>query len=168
MNKTLACLAVTAALLPCTASAAYFTDTATVSFQAAATSVTATFGWLDPLFHNSKTGKDNDLDGAYSWVLKDTDTGKTKFNSFGDKVTGDKNNVVGGSFANTFDNLKSGHHYELSFTGEWSGEPTGKNWSSVHGGDVTLAVPEPETYAMLLAGLGLIGTIARRRSSARR
>jgi hypothetical protein len=28
---------------------------------------------------------------------------------------------------------------------------------------ITAAVPEPETYAMLLAGLGLIGTIARRR-----
>lgn len=27
------------------------------------------------------------------------------------------------------------------------------------------AVPEPETYAMLLAGLGLVGTIARRRSA---
>ncbi len=25
------------------------------------------------------------------------------------------------------------------------------------------AVPEPETYAMLLAGLGLVGTIVRRR-----
>ena len=29
------------------------------------------------------------------------------------------------------------------------------------------AVPEPETYAMLLAGLGMIGTIARRRSQAK-
>jgi uncharacterized protein len=28
---------------------------------------------------------------------------------------------------------------------------------------ITAAVPEPETYAMLLAGLGLVGTIARRR-----
>jgi len=27
------------------------------------------------------------------------------------------------------------------------------------------AVPEPETYAMLLAGLGLMGTIARRRKA---
>jgi len=33
----------------------------------------------------------------------------------------------------------------------------------VYGGAVpTLAVPEPETYAMLLAGLGLLGFIARR------
>ena len=32
-------------------------------------------------------------------------------------------------------------------------------------GEVTVsAVPEPESYAMLLAGLGLIGTIARRRA----
>jgi hypothetical protein len=27
------------------------------------------------------------------------------------------------------------------------------------------AVPEPETYAMLLAGLGLVGAIARRRKA---
>ncbi|RFP18348.1 MULTISPECIES: choice-of-anchor C family PEP-CTERM protein [unclassified Duganella] len=31
---------------------------------------------------------------------------------------------------------------------------------------VTAAVPEPETYAMLLAGLGLVGAIARRRRPA--
>jgi len=30
---------------------------------------------------------------------------------------------------------------------------------------ITTAVPEPETYAMLLAGLGLMGTIVRRRSN---
>jgi hypothetical protein len=29
--------------------------------------------------------------------------------------------------------------------------------------DVAAAVPEPSTYAMLLAGLGLVGAIARRR-----
>lgn len=32
----------------------------------------------------------------------------------------------------------------------------------------TTAVPEPETYAMLLAGLGLMGAVARRRKSAQR
>jgi hypothetical protein len=28
---------------------------------------------------------------------------------------------------------------------------------------ITAAVPEPETYAMMLAGLGLLGFVARRR-----
>lgn len=37
------------------------------------------------------------------------------------------------------------------------------NISVTDGSVVTAPVPEPETYAMLLAGLGLIGTIARRR-----
>ncbi len=41
------------------------------------------------------------------------------------------------------------------FTGEWT----------VNGVAVA-AVPEPETYAMLLAGLGLVGAIARRRKAA--
>ncbi len=34
---------------------------------------------------------------------------------------------------------------------------------SVRNGNVIPAVPEPETYAMLLAGLGLMGVVARRR-----
>jgi hypothetical protein len=37
--------------------------------------------------------------------------------------------------------------------------PTGES-----GGIVLAAIPEPETYAMMLAGLGLMGFIARRRS----
>lgn len=57
----------------------------------------------------------------------------------------------------------------LQFTVEnWSG-PTGLRTEMVGSFDrlVVTAVPEPETYAMMLAGLGLIGTVVRRRSLAR-
>ena len=37
--------------------------------------------------------------------------------------------------------------------------------ASIDNVSVTAAVPEPETYAMLLAGLGLMGTIIRRRKA---
>lgn len=37
--------------------------------------------------------------------------------------------------------------------------------SGYHGSISVTAVPEPETYAMLLAGLGVMGTIARRRKA---
>jgi hypothetical protein len=33
--------------------------------------------------------------------------------------------------------------------------------------NLTLAVPEPQTYAMLLAGLALVGGVARRRQAHR-
>lgn len=41
-----------------------------------------------------------------------------------------------------------------------------ESFSAVHGTfipDIATAVPEPETYAMLLAGLGLVGAVSRRR-----
>jgi hypothetical protein len=41
------------------------------------------------------------------------------------------------------------------------------NTSAAFGGAVMLApVPEPETYGMMLAGLGVLGFLARRRRSA--
>ena len=48
----------------------------------------------------------------------------------------------------------------------YSGETFGWDGRRVVAGDVA-PVPEPETYAMLLAGLGLIGAVARRRQSDR-
>lgn len=42
-----------------------------------------------------------------------------------------------------------------------------KGFKSEYGGSILVsAVPEPETYAMLLAGLGVMGAIARRRKQA--
>ena len=55
--------------------------------------------------------------------------------------------------------LGSGNYY-LQVTGQ----VLGKN--SSYASEMTLApVPEPETYAMLLGGLGLIGAVARRRAA---
>lgn len=62
--------------------------------------------------------------------------------------------------------------YSLSFTASTNTNYT-LNFNNAGGDNVGIvldnvsvsAVPEPETYAMLLAGLGLMGTIARRRKS---
>ena len=53
-------------------------------------------------------------------------------------------------------------NYQLHITGVMaasiSPSPTGES-----GGIILAAIPEPETYAMMLAGLGLMGFVARRR-----
>ncbi|HEV7815432.1 MAG TPA: FxDxF family PEP-CTERM protein, partial [Janthinobacterium sp.] len=52
--------------------------------------------------------------------------------------------------------------YTLTVTGTVVGTQGGS-----YGGDIVVAaVPEPETYAMLMAGLGLVGCVARRRKQA--
>ena len=51
----------------------------------------------------------------------------------------------------------SGVHY-LNITGV-----TGGSAGGIYAGAIAAAVPEPETYAMLLAGLGLMGAVVRRR-----
>ena len=50
----------------------------------------------------------------------------------------------------------------LTFTAMGTSNSFGASIDNV---SVTAAVPEPETYAMLLAGLGLMGTIVRRRKA---
>lgn len=73
-----------------------------------------------------------------------------------------------GSFSgNTFTGLEyngvlqlSGNYTSLTIT-----TAADENWHGFNVGSAALvtAVPEPETFAMLLAGLGLVGTIARKR-----
>jgi len=75
--------------------------------------------------------------------------------------------AVGQTYTISFwlnDNSGNNTFSRLSTNGDVSG--TGGNGIDllVYGGAIpTLAVPEPETYAMLLAGLGMLGFIARRR-----
>ena len=54
------------------------------------------------------------------------------------------------------------YYYTVSGVGTAGAEKAGAYSFAVV---TSLPVPEPETYAMLLAGLGLLGTIARRRKS---
>ncbi len=56
---------------------------------------------------------------------------------------------------------------EVSFSNTTNGALTGNFYSSasVYGYSYVAAVPEPETYAMLLAGLGMIGSIVKRRKA---
>lgn len=58
--------------------------------------------------------------------------------------------------------LKSNGNNTLSFSAAGKADGIGGYIGNV----VVAAVPEPETYAMLLAGLGLVGAVARRRKQA--
>lgn len=67
-----------------------------------------------------------------------------------------------GQLGSAFSALGAGSYY-LQVTGISTGSMGGLYSGALNVSSVS-AVPEPETYAMLLAGLGLIGTIARRRN----
>lgn len=58
-------------------------------------------------------------------------------------------------------NLAAGSYYYSVFA-----NATGTAAYSINSAATVTAVPEPETYALLLAGLGVIGFVAKRRKSA--
>nr|WP_315261319.1 choice-of-anchor C family protein [uncultured Duganella sp.] len=65
--------------------------------------------------------------------------------------------------ARSFSFVASSSLSTLTFAGDSSTGPYGVALDNV---SVTAAVPEPETYGMLIAGLGVLGLLARRRRGA--
>lgn len=69
--------------------------------------------------------------------------------------------VYGGSDATYTTALAAGQSYYFTVTGTATGTAGGTYAMSL----LTAAVPEPETYGMMLGGLGLIGLVASRRKA---
>lgn len=94
----------------------------------------------------SSTGADGKVGGGDDTMLKSSvfsDTGNTN-----------------GHISFSYDQPLNSAEYYLNITGVTSGTLGG-----AYSGAISISpVPEPETYAMLLAGLGLMGAVVRRRS----
>ena len=82
-----------------------------------------------------------------------------------DTVISHSNGINANTLSFTASSLPAGNYY-LQVTGFASGTFGGLYTGAV-GASVATPVPEPESYAMLLAGLGLIGGAALRRKSRR-
>lgn len=130
------------------------------------------------------------LDFGQSYLLDAVDVYGTY--SAGAWRTNDYNLLVSDDGANWASIASGAYHFEPALGGQWGGhhgfadgaEPAGRylrytrtggaDWAYLTEFEVqghlatpapTLAVPEPETYAMLLAGLATLGAWSRRRSA---
>ena len=74
---------------------------------------------------------------------------------------GQSDQLISFSYDASSQNLIAGQGYYLAIAGITTGSAGG----ALNGSIEVTPVPEPETYAMLLAGLGLMGAVVRRRSN---
>jgi hypothetical protein len=91
-------------------------------------------------------------------------TGLSLYNATGDTLVRSGTSLLSGNvdlWAINADSLAAGNYYLQVNGNVVSDQPAS------FGGTVTLAapVPEPETYGMMLAGLGVLGYLARRRKT---
>lgn len=109
------------------------------------------------------------IDVAFTFGLATLDADAAAFNDFAFmavngqfvKVASLTDGVLAGNFNYTF---QTGGSAELAFGVVDVNDVTGVSYFILDNIQVT-AVPEPETYAMLLAGLALMGGMARRRKA---
>jgi hypothetical protein len=81
--------------------------------------------------------------------------------NWGGNTVATVNNSLGGGWQQaTYTLIGTGHAETLSFQAVGTSDGLGTSLDHV---SLTAAVPEPETYAMMLLGLGMVGAIARRR-----
>ena len=179
MKKSLSALACAAALVPVAALAsiesASYSDSDVTQFTSVSNEYTVLFSWADILSAKALSKGTLSYEGDGDYWIKLTNSSHGVVASY-DPLTlsgaaglsGDIAGVTTGVFALTFSGLNINETYKLVFSGEWLGSGLGLNETQtpfVQIGALSPApvVPEPETYAMLLAGLGMVGVVARRR-----
>ena len=120
-------------------------------------SVDGTTGWnLDAIISSVSRSADTGLDI----------TGVSLYSAMGDKLISSGKSLQSGNidvWTISGDNLAAGNYY-LQVSGNLVSDQ-----AASFGGAVAMAapVPEPETYGMILAGLGVVGFLARRRKAAK-
>jgi len=117
------------------------------------------------------SGAGSSLDAIISSVSHSADTGLditgvSLYNAAGDTLVMAGHSLQSGSidvWTVSSSNLAAGNYY-LQVSGNLVSDQ-----AASFGGAVSMAapVPEPETYGMMLAGLGVLGFLARRRKSAK-
>lgn len=120
-------------------------------------SVDGTTGWnMDAIISSVSRSADTGLDI----------TGVSLYNAAGDTLLASGKSLQSGNidvWTISGDNLAAGNYY-LQVSGNLVSDQ-----AASFGGAVSMAapVPEPETYGMMLAGLGVLGFLARRRKAAK-
>lgn len=163
MKKTIFALACAAAILPGVAQATSYEDIASLDFSVSAPGATTSFllSWTDLLLSRTNN-KDQVLfkedDGMYSLTLTGGHNNVIfKLSDFLDTTSGSA-----GIYSYTSSSSLAAGDYTLTFAGRWN---AAEIWNATNSPSVSItAVPEPENYAMFLAGLGLIGAMVRRKS----